>query len=88
MRIELAFEPHFARQIGIGQIDNDRAPDAEVDRPACLLRHRLNHRHRQTECIAAGERPVDIDEWGAQAGRQPNSLSIIAGHQGRPLVLK
>ena len=55
MRIELAVEPDFARQIGISEIADHRAPDAEVDRTVDLLRHRLNDRHRQSERIATGE---------------------------------
>ncbi len=47
MRIELAVEPDFARQIGVSEIADHDAPDAEVDRAVDLLRHRLDDGHRQ-----------------------------------------
>ena len=33
MRIEFTFEPHFARQVGIREIEDHGAPYPKVDRP-------------------------------------------------------
>ena len=87
MRIELGFEPHFARQIGVGEIDNHRAPYREVDRTGDLPRHRLDHGHRQAERVALGEWSVDIDERRSQSGHQPNRWSAVVSrcHGQSPL---
>jgi hypothetical protein len=80
VRIEFAFEPHFARQVGVSEVDDHRAPYREVDRAGRLLRHRLNDGHRQAQGVAIGERPVDRNEGRAQAGDEPDRWSFAASH--------
>jgi hypothetical protein len=46
VRIELGFEPHLAREVGVREIDRCRPPDREIYRAAHARRHRLRHRHR------------------------------------------
>jgi hypothetical protein len=47
VRIEFGFEPRLARQIGVGQIGDHRAPDAKIDWAAHSFCHGLHDRHGQ-----------------------------------------
>lgn len=71
VRIEFRLEPDFARQIGIGEVERNRSPDAEVDRAVHLLCHRLRDRDRRGELIARGERAIDAHERRTQSASQP-----------------
>ena len=67
MRIEFRLEPHFARQIGVSEVNGDRAPDREIDGAVDLWRHRQHDGDRQRKRIAIGERSVNADKGRTQA---------------------
>jgi len=75
VRIELGLEPDLARQVGIGEIGDDRAPDAEIDRALHARGHGLHDRHRQGQRVTVCKRSVDPHEGGC--GRRRPARSCV-----------
>ena len=72
VRLEPRLEPDLAGEVAVAEVQDDRAPDREVDRAGRALRHRVDDRHRQPERVATGERPVHAHERRAQPGGEPD----------------
>ena len=71
VRVEAGLEPDLAREVAVGEVDRDRAPDRQVHGAGGLLRHGADDRHREAERVAPRQGPVHAGKRGPHPGREP-----------------
>ena len=79
--IQARLDLHLARDVRIAEVRNHRPPDDQVrlhrgPRPG----HRPHDRQRELHCIEPGERAVHARERRAQAGGEPEFVSVHGTH--------
>ena len=75
--IQARLDLHLARDVRVAEVGNHRSPDDEVRfRGGLRSGHRPHDRQRELDCIEPRKRAVHAGERRAQAGGQPDGVTV------------
>ncbi len=78
--VEAGVQQHLPGEIAPGEVGDHRAPDREVrPNPHHLARHMADDGDRQPDGVEARERPVDLEERGADPRGEPDVRLVAHG---------